>query len=288
MVRLPSPANAGAVFILGAEPIGADPGRAMSVTMAPMRVTDKSEIRRLLNQDREWSLYALADLDEGMFEQCEWYAAAGGLALVFRGIALRPIFVLGDAAAARKLLEALPEPAGYLNLKREQLSAAEGIYSYRERHEMLRMFVDAFEPRAGEVDALGMADCDEIERLYASGEGGGIAFAPFQLGSGFFRGIRRNGELAAVAGVQVWSQQEGVAAVGNIFTRPDCRGQGLAQIATSAVVTALREARIATIGLNVESSNTAAIRAYERIGFRTHFTYFEGVAERRTWAALPV
>jgi predicted GNAT family acetyltransferase len=32
--------------------------------------------------------------------------------------------------------------------------------------------------------------------------------------------------------------------------------------------------------LNVEATNTAAIRAYERIGFRTHFTYSEGIADK--------
>jgi ribosomal protein S18 acetylase RimI-like enzyme len=40
---------------------------------------------------------------------------------------------------------------------------------------------------------------------------------------------------------------------------------------TSAVVTSLKDAGIPTIGLNVNSINIVAIRAYEHIGFRTHF-----------------
>jgi ribosomal protein S18 acetylase RimI-like enzyme len=251
-------------------------------TTVPYRLSERSEIRRQLNTDREWSLYALADLDDGMFEHCDWWAVRGGLALVFRGIAIHPIFVLGDAEPTQKLLAALPEPAGYLNLQTHQLNAAEGIYRYRERHEMRRMFLDRFQARSGQTEALGPADCKDIERLYATGDGGGTAFAPFQLHTGLFRGIRRNGDLVSVAGVQVSSRNEGVAAVGNIFTRPDCRGQGLAQTVTSAVVTAIREAGIATIGLNVEHTNQSAIRAYERIGFRTRFSYFEGTADRIT------
>jgi ribosomal protein S18 acetylase RimI-like enzyme len=246
----------------------------------PYRVTDKSEIRDHLNIDREWSLYALADLDDGMFEHCDWWALADGLALVFRAIAIHPIFVLGDAVLSRTLLAALPETTGYLNLKAHQLSAAEEIYRYRERHEMRRMFLDTFQPRSGGVEALSPADCSDIEHLYASGDGGGIAFAPFQLHTGFFRGIRRDGELVAVAGVQVSSRNEGVAAIGNIFTRPDCRGEGLAQTVTSAVVTSLKDAGIETIGLNVENTNTTAIRVYERVGFRARFSYFEGTADR--------
>ncbi len=246
----------------------------------PYRLTDKSEIRRHLNIDREWSLYALADLDDGMFEHCDWWALGDGLSLVFRAVAIHPIFILGGAALTKQLLAALPVTTGYLNLKPHQLKAAEGIYRYRERHEMRRMFLGTLQPRSGRVETLGLADSTDIEHLYTSGDGGGIAFAPFQLNTGFFRGIRRNGELVAVAGVQVSSRNEGVAAVGNIFTRPDCRGQGLAQAVTSAVIMSLSEAGIRTIGLNVESTNTTAIHVYERIGFRAHFSYFEGTADK--------
>ena len=49
---------------------------------------------------------------------------------------------------------------------------------------------------------------------------------------------------------------------------------------TSAVVTSLKDAGIQTIGLNVDSTNIVAIRAYEHIGFRTHFSYFEGIADK--------
>lgn len=247
---------------------------------APYRLTDRSEIRAHLNADREWSLFALADLDDEMFPHCDWWGFENSIALVFRAIAIRPIFILGDPSSSRELLKALPVATGYLNLKADQLDAAEGVYRYRERHEMRRMFLGGFQPRPGDVETLGPAACREIEALYATGEGGGIAFAPFQLETGFFRGIRRNGELVAVAGIQVASLQEGVAAIGNVFTRPDFRGQGLAQIATSAVAAALRDAGIRTVGLNVDSANRAAIRAYENIGFRARFRYFEGVADK--------
>ena len=244
------------------------------------RLADKAEIRSLLNSDREWSIYALADLDDGMFEQCDWWARGDGLALVFRALEIRPIFVIGDAQSTRELLEALGDVSGYLNLKPHQLDAAAGIYSYRQRNEMQRMLLETIQPRDGNAEPLTVQDVEQIERLYASGTGAGIAFAPFQLDSGFFRGIRRSGELVSVAGVHVVSRNESVAGVGNIFTRADCRGQGLAQVALSAVAVALREAGIQTIGLNVERTNAAAIRAYERVGFQTRFHYYEGVADR--------
>ncbi len=251
--------------------------------MSVFRLEDKSEIRRRLEKDRAWSLYALADLDDEMFEHCRWWGGGGdSLALVFRALSIRPIFVIGDGAQTRELLAALDaEPIGYLNLQPHQLEAAAGLYAYREWHRMHRMLVRDFQPRAGDVVTLGPGDRAGVERLYATGDGGGLAFAPFQLATGAFRGIRgRGGELVAVAGVHVLSRNESVAGVGNIFTHPDHRGRGYAQIVTSAVVGALRQQGIATIGLNVEHDNIAAIRAYERIGFGSNFHYFEGVADR--------
>jgi ribosomal protein S18 acetylase RimI-like enzyme len=253
---------------------------AATENVNPHRLTSKPEIRRLLNIDREWSLYALADLDDGMLEHCDWWACGDSLALVFRALPIRPIFVLGDAASTRKLLTGLPETTGYLNLKPHQLTGAAGIFGFRERHEMRRMFLEEPNLQSGTTEPLTGKDRERIERLYATGDGGGIAFAPFQLDTGCFRAVRREGELVAVAGVHVVSHNESVAAVGNIFTHPEYRGQGLAQRVTSGVVRALKDAGIRTIGLNVEHTNMAAIRAYERLGFRTHFNYYEGVADR--------
>ena len=216
-----------------------------------------------------------------MFEHCDWWATGEhALGLVFHALEIRPIFVIGEAGETRELLMAMNESAGYLNLQPHQLEAAEGLYTYRESHRMNRMLVEAFEPKAGDTVPLGPGDREEVEALYAAGDGGGIAFAPFQLATGVFRGIRRGGELVSVAGVHVLSRRESVAGVGNIFTHPGHRGQGRAQVVASAVVIALRQMGIATIGLNVEYDNVPAIHAYERIGFRAQFHYFEGVAER--------
>jgi len=245
------------------------------------RLTGKQEIRRLLNQDRDWALYALADLDDGMFEQCEWLGIGEGLALVFHGLSIRPIFVMGHAAEVRQLLAELPTTYGYLNAQSHTLAAAEEIYAYRHRNEMARMMLGDFVPREGPAEPLGMEAQQEVEALFASGDGAGIAFSPSQLKAGFFRGVRENGDLIAVAGTHVVSTQEGVAGVGNVFVRSDRRGRGLAQTVLSATVAAVRQAGIPTIGLNVEHTNAAALHAYEKLGFRTRFSYFEGMADKR-------
>lgn len=240
------------------------------------RLSDKQVIRELLNRDREWCLYALADLDDGMFEQCDWWSDGETLALVFRALEIRPILIVGDAG----ILASLKQPSGYLNLQVSQFETGRRFYRYRDRHEMHRMILGGFRPRPGATEVLSSRHRTEIEDLYATGDGGGIAFAPFQVETGYFRGVRAGRDLVAVAGVHVVSRNESVAGVGNIFVRSDHRGSGLAQLTTSAVVTALQDAGIQTIGLNVEHNNLPAIQAYEKLGFRARFSYFEGVADR--------
>ena len=252
--------------------------RVKAILNRVTRTADRDQIRRILNTDRVWSIYALADLDPHLFDLCEWWINGDALALVFTGIAIRPIFVIGPKHDALPLLEALPVEQGYLNLRDEY--ASQTTYKYVEPHRMRRMVIESFKPKPGATVPLGPEHTPEIEALYQTGTGAGVAFGAFQLDTGFFRGIFHNKELIAVAGVHVVSTNESVAGVGNVFTRADHRGQGLAQITTSAVTQALLEAGIQTIGLNVEQNNAPAIAAYEKLGYRKAFEYWEGTAIR--------
>ncbi len=67
--------------------------------------------------------------------------------------------------------------------------------------------------------------------------------------------------------------------VGNVFTTPSERGQGLAQAATAAVVEELRAVRgCRDVGLNVVAGNSPAVAVYRRLGFETHCPFWEGRA----------
>ncbi len=100
------------------------------------------------------------------------------------------------------------------------------------------------------------------------------------LEDGVFFGIREGGELVSVAGTHLALPEQGVGAVGNVYTRRDRRGRGLAARATSAVVTELLRMRIPAVALNVSSNNAAAIRVYERLGFVRYCEFREGLATR--------
>jgi predicted GNAT family acetyltransferase len=136
-----------------------------------------------------------------------------------------------------------------------------------------------FRPVSGRAAALTPQHTRDLERLYALRSGG--AFTPSQVVDGVFFGVEERGRLIAAAGTHVLSETYSVAAVGNVFTQPDHRRQGYAQTTTSAVCAELLRRGIRTIVLNVAQSNAAAIRVYEKLGFKRYIPFNEGIAVRK-------
>src|SRR5215471_5019484 len=102
---------------------------------------------------------------------------------------------------------------------------------------MLRMAVrpGAFRPTASNhgVQRLRMQSLPDVERLYADGASDGTSpdyFFPSMLDEGVFFGVRANGELVSIAGTHVLALEEGVAAMGNVYTRRDCRGHSRGRV----------------------------------------------------------
>jgi predicted GNAT family acetyltransferase len=71
-----------------------------------------------------------------------------------------------------------------------------------------------------------------------------------------------------------------VGAIGNVYTRRDRRGRGLASFVTGAVTAELLRLGLRTVALNVNQRNAAAIRVYEQLGFTRYCAFYEGVAVR--------
>ena len=131
------------------------------------------------------------------------------------------------------------------------------------------------------------------------------AFTASQLHDGYFFGIEdENGGLAAAGGTHIAYRSEctssltsqennlrktssidrvlskGVAAIGNIYTRPDCRGHGFGTAVTARIVQALQADGYRLIVLNVSEQNLVARSLYEKLGFVTHCLFVEGSAKR--------
>jgi ribosomal protein S18 acetylase RimI-like enzyme len=249
---------------------------------------DPAAIRDLLNRDRLWSVYPLGDLAPGFFPHCRWFRSAeepAALLLLFQAFAPPVLFALGPPEQVAPLLDEI-DPTTPLNLhiRPEVLPLLAPRYQFSGLHSMWRMTLDAahFSPGdLGGAERLGPADLDAVRRLYADGDAAGEAptyFAPDMLADGVFFGVREGLELVTAAGTHLVVPQEGVAAVGNIYTRRDRRGRGLAGRATAAVVAELLRRGLSTVALNVAQGNTAARRVYERLGFRVYCPFVEGLA----------
>ena len=250
-------------------------------------LTDLEAIRAYLESDRTWAAYALGDLDPGFREQCAWYGAEDesglkALAMLYRGFDPPALFTMGDAQNVALILgAALRAPSVYLNVREEHLPAIRAHYRVAACDPMWRMALRStdFRPVKGEVTHLTPQFTQDLKRLYELG--GGDAFTPSQVFAGAFYGIGERGRLVAAAGTHVLSQMYSAAAIGNVFTHPDRRERGYAQVVTSAVCAELIRRGIRTIVLNVSRSNAPAVHVYEKLGFKKYAPFVEGPAERR-------
>jgi len=250
---------------------------------------DPAAIRAILQQDRPWSAYFLADLAPGFFEQCSWFRNEGqpsSLAALYQAFAPPVLFALGDAASLATLLDEVSiQPSLYLHVRPEMARLVAARYRIPKLQPMWRMLLarDAYRGETSGSIRLTAADQTGLEQLFSDAEALGQRpdfFFPSMLEQGIFYGILERGELIAVAGTHVVAPSEGVAAVGNVYTRSDRRGRGLAARVTSAVVNQLLRMNLETIVLNVAQQNTAAARIYQRLGFKIYCSYYEGLAER--------
>lgn len=118
-----------------------------------------------------------------------------------------------------------------------------------------------------EAVALGPADVPEILELIARTKPG--PFLPRTVELGTYLGIRRGGELVAMAGERL--HPPGWTEISAVCTSPEYRGQGLAGRLIRAVAAGI-VARGETPFLHALASNTNAVRLYRELGFELRRT----------------
>ncbi|NIS83528.1 MAG: GNAT family N-acetyltransferase [Anaerolineales bacterium] len=237
-------------------------------------------LRNLLERDRVWAAYALADLDPRVEEHSQWLSNDSGVVLIYHGLDPAILFAQGDPKDVRQLLDQVP-PGRYIYQLMGTYKAllAERLGVEHEEH-MWRMVLNTDEfpgVPAGRVDPLTTQDLPQIEALFADHPDRPDAFHPNQLIEGPFYGIWEHGDLIAVSGTHVVSKWANVAAVGNVFTHPRHRGRGLGTRVSAALVQHLLDDGIHTIVLNVAMDNEPALRCYQKLAFLPFCGYYEGV-----------
>lgn len=259
--------------------------------MSVICLHDKDEIAAFLRRDPLLHIYALGDLDDFFWPYTTWYGlrapdGVAQIALLYSGADLPVLLALTGAPAEpmRELLRALGPVLPrrfYAHFSGGLAAAFASDYRMQSHgaHDKMAL-ADPARLRAVDVSdtvALTPDDLGAIEDLYRASYPGNW-FDPRMLETGHYYGVRDGAALVSVAGVHVYSPRYGVAALGNITTRPDLRGSGLATSATARLCLELLRT-VEHIGLNVKSDNRAAIACYEKLGFERIGAYEEWMLE---------
>jgi RimJ/RimL family protein N-acetyltransferase len=251
-------------------------------------VSDRGQIAAFLQTDRLYAAYALGDLDGPNHQRVAWgmaYDERGipvSLAMHHEGLVPQPLFLMGEPAGCRQILESVLKPRdAYFQSTAPLSRAAAGLYDLDPPIAMLRMVTDrnTFRHFAGPAERLSALDVEELNRLYQLGFRAGFPSAVLE--DGVYYGVRVRGRLVSAAGTHGINAREGIAVVGNVMTHVDYRGHDFAKMVTSAVTAELLD-RVSDVTLNVHADNVPAVAAYARLGYRTHCELVECLGRRRS------
>ena len=252
------------------------------------RVTDRQELAAFLHQDPIAHAYLLGNLDPAYFQFCKWYGLRDelghleSLTLLYQGLSIPVVFMVGrtDRFGALASQSARVVPGRHhFHVHEGQIQHLKDYFEITSYTRMHRMGLSrehfAGAPTDARVERLGHRDTAAIMRLYEHFPD--HFFEPYQLETGLYFGVRdaRDGQLLAISGVHAVSEAHDVAVVGNLVTRPDMRGAGLATACTGQLLNELFE-RVSLVALNVQANNEPAIRMYTNFGFRPNNIFFEG------------
>ncbi len=243
----------------------------------PVETRDRERLERLLRSPAlggpTWAGYALGDLDDAMFPRTRWLLAPDerALLLVFRwGEAGATAMTFGQAEALPALVRAADLPPRFDLHVREAdaaplLREVEGPLPPYQRMGLARG--DLRPPPDPGLSARPLVPDDVPAALEVYASYPGNVFDPARVRAGPYLGAWADGRLVGVAGTHVVSRRTRTAAVGDIVVAPERRRQGVGAWLTAALCARLL-AQVDRVVLNVARGNAAAIRAYERVGFR--------------------
>jgi ribosomal protein S18 acetylase RimI-like enzyme len=254
--------------------------------MPVVRLTLPEQIEPVLRRNVFLHVYALGDLDPVFWPFTTWFGleVAGdiqAILLLYSAFDPPTLMALGDPPfddlrellrSARPLLPARL----YAHLSPGCREALEPLAKADSRGPHLKMALvePALDvPGTDRVERMTHADVPALKDLYAVGYPGSW-FAPRQIDTGHYYGLRANGELVSAAGCHVYSPTQKVTALGNIVTHPAHRGRGHAAAVTARLSVEVMKT-VDHVGLNVKADNVMAVRCYERLGFRAVAEYEE-------------
>jgi ribosomal protein S18 acetylase RimI-like enzyme len=238
-----------------------------------------NQIRSILEKDRKWSAYALADLDPKYKEFCRWLVNQDSLILIYKGLDPPVLFATGQPSQLEILFSQIPEGRYTYTLMGFSHEIIKPCLNIEIEHHMWRMAlkVDEFPGSQSQaVVKLGLVNLEAIQDLLSGQPDQPDSFLPAQMEMGPFYGLFEGEDLVSMAGVHIQSHWASVAAIGNVYTRPDRRGRGFATNVTASVIEDVLSQGIETVVLNVGMNNHPALTCYRKLGFWPYCGYYEG------------
>jgi GNAT superfamily N-acetyltransferase len=253
----------------------------------------KEEIEEFLRRNTFLHLYSIGDLDDFFWQYTTWYALKENqkitqLALLYSGLQLPTLLGLtgeptgGMRALLQSLIPLLPRRF-HAHLSGDLATVFANDYqghSYGKHYKMA--LLHKARPAAIDVSnvvPLSVADLPEIKDLYRISYPEN-SFDPRMVETGCYYGIRHGMHLVSIAGIHVYSPRYKVAALGNVTTHPDFRGQHLGTTVCAKLCQELLRT-VDHIGLNVKADNISALSCYKGLGFECVATYEEHTFELR-------
>jgi RimJ/RimL family protein N-acetyltransferase len=255
--------------------------------MPVVELNDREVLAGVFRRNASAHVYELGDLDDFEWRHTRWFGwesdgRVKDAILLYTQPEVPVLIAIADSprSSMQNLLgDVVPllPPVLYTHASASLLGTMGRRYEIVDAAPHLKLALrdaTAIAEHTTEVETLAHGDLDEITTFYETAYPG-TWFDPRMLATARYVGIRAGGHLACIAGVHVYSPRWSVAALGNVATAPELRGQGLARGACAALCRLLLDEGIETIALNVRADNKAAIRAYTRLGFEPVAEYTE-------------
>ncbi len=257
------------------------------------KLKDKKIIELHFKKNTDLNLYQLGDLDDFFWDYTDWFAMSEGdklkqIILLYSGTDLPVMIALCDRdfSVMKLLLDEIKTDIPkkfYSHLSSGLVEVLEKTYNYIDHGTFLKMSLIKenlnCKQENDHIKRLSVSNLDLVKKFYSESYPGNW-FDKRMLETGKYFGYFNGCEITGVSGIHVYSPLYGVAVLGNITTHPIHRGKSICTELTSVLCKDLFKT-VNKIGLNVHSENMAAIRSYEKVGFKITGKYKEYMFERK-------
>jgi ribosomal protein S18 acetylase RimI-like enzyme len=246
---------------------------------------NKRVILNFLKEDPGLHIYSIGDLDDLFWPRTTWFALNDGnsiqsIALLYAGPEIPTL--LSFCSAELNFTIELLERIRYLLPVRFNAHLSPGLIDLFGKQNIIEYYGESLkmvlkktvlDPHDKNINKLSVNDLPQIIDFYS------VAyphnwFDSRMLETDMYYGYYIKDKLVGVSGIHVFSLEYKVAALGNIATHPDFRGQQIGYKLTSALCYDLQKC-VDLIGLNVKSENEYAVKCYKNVGFEVIGTYDE-------------